>query len=143
MTIEKTFPSNLYGGKIGADCIFDIKKYHDTFGVGSNQNNSDDGDGDLGIGVATKVRTKTKRPSLYRVLLLNDDFTPQEFVVVVLMDIFNKTSDEAQKIMMHVHMNGVGECGVFPYEVAETKVMLVMDAAQKSQHPLQCVMEKK
>ncbi len=105
--------------------------------------NSEKGDDETGIGVATKVRTKTKRPSLYRVLLLNDDFTPQEFVVVVLMDIFNKNSDEAQKIMMHVHMNGVGECGVFPYEVAETKVMLVMDSAQKSQHPLQCVMEKK
>jgi len=122
------------------DGVFDVEKHHN---ISANQNNSDDGDGDLGVGVATKVRTETKRPSLYRVLLLNDDFTPQEFVVVVLMDIFNKTSEEAQKIMMHVHINGVGECGVFPYEVAETKVMLVMDAAQKSQHPLQCVMEKK
>jgi len=111
--------------------------------IAGDKDNSGDGDSDTGIGVATKTRTKTKRPSLYRVLLLNDDFTPQEFVVVVLMDIFNKNSDEAQKIMMHVHVNGVGECGVFPYEVAETKVMLVMDAAQKSQHPLQCVMEKK
>ncbi len=145
MTAEKTFPSNLYNGEIGADSIFDNEKYHGALQVFANQSNSDDGDGDgdLGIGVATKVRTKTKRPSLYRVLLLNDDFTPQEFVVVVLMDIFNKTSEEAQQIMMHVHVNGVGECGVFPYEVAETKVMLVMDAAQKSQHPLQCVMEKK
>jgi len=111
--------------------------------VAGEDDNFDDGDNETGIGVATKTRTKTKRPSLYRVLLLNDDFTPQEFVVVVLMDIFNKNSDEAEKIMMHVHVNGVGECGVFPYEVAETKVMLVMDAAQKSQHPLQCVMEKK
>lgn len=101
-----------------------------------------EGDGDADVGVATKVRTKTKRPNLYRVLLLNDDFTPQEFVVIVLQDIFNLSGADAQKIMMHVHLNNVGECGIYPYEVAETKVMLVMDAAQKAQHPLQCVMEK-
>lgn len=95
------------------------------------------------VGVATKVRPKTKRPSLYRVLLLNDDFTTQEFVVRILMDVFQKGGDDANRIMRHVHMNGVGECGIYPYEVAETKVMLVMDAAQKEQHPLQCVMEKK
>ena len=109
----------------------------------SQADNSDDEGGGLDVGVATKVRPKTKRPSLYRVLLLNDDFTPQEFVVIILQDIFNLSSADAQKIMMHVHMNNVGECGVYPYEVAETKVMLVMDAAQKAQHPLQCVMEKK
>ena len=101
------------------------------------------GDGENESGVATKTRPQTKRPSLYRVLLLNDDFTTQEFVVRILMDIFQKNGDDAQRIMKHVHVNGVGECGVYPYEVAETKVMLVMDAAQKEQHPLQCVMEKK
>ncbi|MCF6302168.1 MAG: ATP-dependent Clp protease adapter ClpS [Devosiaceae bacterium] len=105
--------------------------------------NGDEGEDGANVGVATKVREKTKRPNLYRVLLLNDDFTPQEFVVIILQDIFNLSSSEAQKIMMHVHLNNVGECGVYPYEVAETKVMLVMDAAQKAQHPLQCVMEKK
>ncbi len=105
--------------------------------------NGDKDDRDGEIGVATKVRPKTKRPSLYRVLLLNDDFTTQEFVVRILMDVFQKGGDDAKRIMRHVHMNGVGECGVYPYEVAETKVMLVMDAAQKEQHPLQCVMEKK
>lgn len=117
-----------------------------SFGVGlvmQNQNDDDNGEGGADVGVATRVREKTKRPSLYRVLLLNDDFTPQEFVVIILQDIFNLSSSEAQKIMMHVHLNNVGECGVYPYEVAETKVMLVMDAAQKAQHPLQCVMEKK
>ena len=93
-------------------------------------------------GTATKTRPKTKRPALYRVLLLNDDYTPMEFVVLVLQDVFNKSRDEATRIMLHVHQKGVGECGTFPYEVAETKVTRVMDAARKNQHPLQCVMEK-
>jgi ATP-dependent Clp protease adaptor protein ClpS len=90
----------------------------------------------------TKTKPKTKRPSLYRVLLLNDDYTPMEFVVLVLQDIFNKTREEAMRIMLHVHNKGVGECGVYPFEVAETKVTRVMDTARKNQHPLQCVMEK-
>jgi len=93
-------------------------------------------------GTVTKTRPKTKRPSLYRVLLLNDDYTPMEFVVLVLQDIFNKSREEAMRIMLHVHQKGVGECGVYPYEVAETKVTRVMDIARKNQHPLQCVMEK-
>jgi ATP-dependent Clp protease adaptor protein ClpS len=93
-------------------------------------------------GTVTKTRPKTKRPSLYRVLLLNDDYTPMEFVVLVLQDVFNKPRDEAMRIMLHVHQKGVGECGVFPFEVAETKVTRVMDTARKNQHPLQCVMEK-
>jgi ATP-dependent Clp protease adaptor protein ClpS len=93
-------------------------------------------------GTATKVRPKTKRPSLYRVLLLNDDYTPMEFVVLVLQDVFNKTREDAMRIMLHVHNQGVGECGVYPFEVAETKVTRVMDSARKNQHPLQCVMEK-
>jgi ATP-dependent Clp protease adaptor protein ClpS len=96
-----------------------------------------------GIAVITRTKTQTKRPSLYRVLLLNDDYTPMEFVVHVLERFFNKGREEANVIMMHVHQNGVGECGVFTYEVAETKVTQVMDFARKHQHPLQCVMEKK
>jgi ATP-dependent Clp protease adaptor protein ClpS len=101
-------------------------------------------DDDQGPGVAIITRTKpvVRRPPLYRVLLLNDDFTPMEFVVHVLQHFFNKTYDDAYQIMMHVHQNGVGECGVFTYEVAETKVTLVMDFARKHQHPLQCVMER-
>jgi ATP-dependent Clp protease adaptor protein ClpS len=105
----------------------------------NDQNDDDSGDG---IGVATKTRTKVKRPGLYRVLLLNDDYTPMEFVIAVLQQVFNKNQDEAVSITMHVHNHGVGECGIFPYEVAETKVTQVMDAAKKNQHPLQCVMEK-
>ena len=90
----------------------------------------------------TKTKPKTQKPNLYRVLLLNDDYTPMEFVVLVLQDVFNKTREEATRIMYHVHQKGVGECGVYPYEVAETKVTRVMDTARKNQHPLQCVMEK-
>ncbi|MEO6395863.1 MAG: ATP-dependent Clp protease adapter ClpS [Devosia sp.] len=100
------------------------------------------GSGRSDAATITRTRTKTKRPSLYRVLLLNDDYTPQEFVVLVLQDVFNKTREEAVQIMLHVHTKGVGECGVYPYEVAETKVTRVMDTARKNQHPLQCVMEK-
>lgn len=93
-------------------------------------------------GVATKTRPATKKPSLYRVLLLNDDYTPMEFVVEVLVRIFRKTPEDAATIMLHVHQNGVGMCGVYTYEVAETKVAQVMDAARRGQHPLQCTMEK-
>ena len=101
-----------------------------------------DGKGGTETGTITKTRPKTKRPNLYRVLLLNDDYTPMEFVVLVLQDVFNKSHEEAMQIMLHVHQKGVGECGVYPYEVAETKVTRVMDTARKNQHPLQCVMEK-
>ena len=99
--------------------------------------------GGPGTAVITKTRPQTKRPHLYRVLLLNDDYTPMEFVVHVLERFFNKDHDAAQRIMMHVHQQGIGECGVFTYEVAETKVTQVMDFARKHQHPLQCIMEKK
>src|SRR5262245_7516246 len=93
--------------------------------------------------VITKVKPKTKRPNLYRVLILNDDYTPMEFVVHVLEKFFNKDVEAATKIMLHVHHHGIGECGVFTYEIAETKVTQVMDFARKHQLPLQCVMEKK
>jgi len=93
--------------------------------------------------VVTRPKTKTKRPNMYRVLLLNDDYTPMEFVVHVLERFFQKSREEATQVMLHVHHHGVGECGVYTYEVAETKVTQVMDFARKHQHPLQCVMEKK
>jgi ATP-dependent Clp protease adaptor protein ClpS len=96
-----------------------------------------------GTAVITKTKPQTKRPSLYRVLLLNDDYTPMDFVVHVLERFFNKDPEAARLIMMHVHQHGIGECGVYTYEVAETKVTQVMDFARKHQHPLQCVMEKK
>ena len=110
-------------------------------GAGSRSPGGDDGRS--GTAIITKPKTRTKRPNLYRVLLLNDDYTPMEFVVLVLERFFNKTREDATLIMLHVHQNGVGECGVFTYEVAETKVTQVMDFARKHQHPLQCVMEKK
>src|SRR5262245_62366372 len=96
-----------------------------------------------GTSVITKIKPQTKRPNLYRVLLLNDDYTPMEFVVHVLERFFNKDHGTAHRIMMHVHQHGIGECGIYTYEVAETKVTQVMDFARKHQHPLQCVMEKK
>jgi ATP-dependent Clp protease adaptor protein ClpS len=102
-----------------------------------------DGRGDPAASVITKVKPKTKRPNLYRVLILNDDYTPMEFVVLVLEKFFQKDAEAATQIMLHVHHHGIGECGVFTYEIAETKVTQVMDFARKHQHPLQCVMEKK
>lgn len=89
-----------------------------------------------------EAEQKVERPSLYRVLMLNDDFTPMEFVVHVLQRFFAKTLDEATSIMLQVHHTGVGLCGIYPFEVAETKVMQVMDFSRKHQHPLQCLLEK-
>lgn len=100
-------------------------------------------DGDhTGTGVVTKARPKTKKPSMYKVLMLNDDYTPMEFVVMVLQRFFNMDIEQATQVMLHVHQQGVGVCGVFSYEVAETKVNQVMDAARQNQHPLQCTLEK-
>ena len=103
-----------------------------------------DGDTDPGIRstVITQPKPKTQKPAMYRVLILNDDYTPMEFVVYVLEQFFNKSRDEATRIMLHVHQHGVGVCGIFTYEVAETKVAQVVDAARRHQHPLQCTMEK-
>ncbi|HVC43497.1 MAG TPA: ATP-dependent Clp protease adapter ClpS [Candidatus Binataceae bacterium] len=90
----------------------------------------------------TKEQVKTKRPSLYKCILLNDDYTPMEFVVEVLKTIFHKGHPEATRIMLHVHQNGMGVAGVYPFEIAETKVKTVEELARESQYPLKCVMEK-
>lgn len=107
---------------------------------------ADDASGDDGseseIGVATKTRTKPKKPNQYKVLLLNDDYTPMEFVVMVLKRFFSMDIEQATRVMLHVHQKGVGVCGIFTYEVAETKVNQVMDFAKQNQHPLQCTLEK-
>ena len=95
-----------------------------------------------GSDLATRQKPETRRPSLYKVLMLNDDYTPMDFVVQVLQQFFNKTEEEAHRIMLHVHQRGVGVCGVFTYEVAETKVNQVMDLAREHQHPLQCTIER-
>ncbi len=94
------------------------------------------------FGLSTQTRVRTKKPSLYRVLLLNDDYTPMEFVVYILEQFFNRSREQATRIMLHVHQKGVGLCGVYTYEVAETKVAQVLDLAKRHEHPLQCVMEK-
>ena len=107
----------------------------------SNEEDNENGTG-IGVGVVSKTAPKTKRPSLYKVLLLNDDYTPQEFVVWLLQSVFNKDAEDAVRIMMHVHQNGVGVCGVYTYEVAETKVAQVMEISRRNQHPLQCTMER-
>ena len=96
-----------------------------------------------GTALITRTKPQTRRPHMYRVLLLNDDYTTQDFVVIVLRKYFNKSMEEATRIMLLVHNHGVGECGVYTYEVAETKVTQVMEFARRHQHPLQCIMEKK
>ncbi|MHA1524457.1 MAG: ATP-dependent Clp protease adapter ClpS [Alphaproteobacteria bacterium] len=103
-----------------------------------NDDGADNGD----TIVAPKTHTRTKKPSMYKVLLLNDDYTPMEFVVHILQNVFGKGANDATQIMLHVHQRGVGVCGVYPFEVAETKVTQVMNFARTNQHPLQCTMEK-
>ena len=104
--------------------------------------NNDDNQNDIQRGILLDSKPQTKKPSMYNVLLMNDDYTPMEFVVMVLEKVFNKKSEEATQIMLHVHKNGIGVCGTFTYEVAETKCKAVMDLAKKNEHPLQCTMEK-
>lgn len=102
----------------------------------------DEGSSDSDFAVKTKTKAKPKKPSQYKVLMLNDDYTPMEFVVMVLKRFFSMNLEEATQVMMHVHKRGIGVCGIFPYEVAETKVNQVMDMARQHQHPLQCTLEK-
>jgi len=106
------------------------------------QNQNSNIDNDLQRGVILEAKPKTKKPSMYNVLLLNDDYTPMEFVVLVLEKIFNKKQEEATQIMLHVHRNGVGVCGTYTFEVAESKCKAIIDFAKKNEHPLQCTMER-
>lgn len=117
--------------------LSDIKRF-----IVSGEGGVPDRPGRTETGVLTRTRTRLQKPSMYRVLLLNDDFTPMDFVVHVLERFFSKNRQEATEIMLQVHRRGVGVCGVYTYEVAETKVNLVMDYARKNEHPLQCTMEK-
>ena len=109
--------------------------------MNSDQNNTND-QYNTQRGLLLEPKPKTKKPSMYNVLLMNDDYTPMEFVVMVLENVFNKKSEEATQIMLHVHKNGIGVCGTFTYEVAESKCKAVMNLAKKNDHPLQCTMEK-
>lgn len=97
---------------------------------------------DSGTDIVTETKPKTKKPSLYKVLLLNDDYTPMEFVVYILERFFNMSREDATRVMLHVHQKGVGVCGVYTFEVAETKVAQVMNFSRQNEHPLQCTMEK-
>lgn len=112
----------------------------DVILAAGSDDDGDDGFDDTGLGVVTQ--TRTKKPSPYKVLMLNDDFTPMEFVVLVLQRFFSMNMDDATRVMLQVHQRGVGVCGVFSYEVAETKVTRVIDFARENQHPLQCTLEK-
>jgi ATP-dependent Clp protease adaptor protein ClpS len=103
---------------------------------------ADQGDGGIVTERRTKPQSKTKKPALYKCILLNDDYTPMEFVVEILKQIFHKPQAEATRIMLHVHQNGMGVAGIYPYEIAETKVRTVEELARESQFPLKCVMEK-
>jgi ATP-dependent Clp protease adaptor protein ClpS len=105
-------------------------------------NDDREDEGPPGVGIATRTRTRTKKPTPYKVLLLNDDYTPMEFVVLVLQRFFRMNMEDATRVMLHVHQKGVGVCGIFSYEVAETKVTQVIDFARENQHPLQCTLEK-
>ncbi len=111
----------------------------------SREDGGSNGGGDQG-GIVTERRTRektrTKRPPLYKCILLNDDYTPMEFVVEILKSIFHKAHAEATRIMLHVHQNGMGVAGVYPFEIAETKVKTVEELARESQFPLKCVMEQ-
>lgn len=119
--------------------------YNFASGGGSDENSGGpgkDGAPNANTGLALKTRPKTQKPSLYKVILLNDDYTPMEFVVHVLEKFFNKSRAESTDIMLHVHRRGVGVCGIFTYEIAEAKVAQVMDFARANEQPLQCTMEK-
>jgi ATP-dependent Clp protease adaptor protein ClpS len=113
-----------------------------TGGSGAGDGGDDGAGRDAATGVVTRTRPETRKPSLYKVLMLNDDYTPMEFVVHVLQRFFRMSLEDATRVMLHVHQRGVGVCGIFTYEVAETKVTQVMDFAKQHQHPLQCTLEK-
>jgi ATP-dependent Clp protease adaptor protein ClpS len=115
----------------------------DALAITAMANRKDvDNDDDTGAGLATRTLTRTKKPSPYKVLMLNDDYTPMEFVVLCLQRFFRMGMEDATRVMLHVHQRGVGVCGIFSYEVAETKVSQVTDFARENQHPLQCTLEK-
>lgn len=143
-TVIDDAPSGGSHGTVGRDSEPQGASSPDSVPPGSPGRSSDDdyGDQDLDVSVVVRPTTKTRKPAMYRVLMLNDDYTPMEFVVHVLERFFSKTRDEATAVMLQVHQRGVGVCGVFTYEVAESKVTQVMDLARQNQHPLQCTLEK-
>ena len=137
--------STLFGGDVFhiVDEMIEVVKYPISLRVQMTRGTADNDVGEGSeIGVVVRAKPKTKKPAMYQVIMLNDDYTPMEFVILVLERFFSKSSEEATQIMMHVHQKGVGVCGVFTFEVAEMKVQQVMDLARQHQHPLQCTLEK-
>ena len=124
--------------RAGSSIVFSVSQGQ-NFGMSEKKG---PGNGEGQTGIATKARPKTKKPSMYKVLMLNDDYTPMEFVVLVLQRYFSMDIEDATRVMLQVHQQGVAVCGVFTYEVAETKVAQVIDFARENQHPLQCTLEK-
>lgn len=123
-------------------CFDDISPRVRPAHAGPDSDREGGGDGSGQVGIATRTRTRPKKPDQYKVLMLNDDYTPMEFVVLVLKRYFKMDMEQATRVMLHVHQRGVGVCGIFSMEVAETKVNQVMDFAKQNQHPLQCTLEK-
>lgn len=122
--------------------LFDMELMSDSQDPPFDDDHGDGAERDPDAGLMLKVRPKTRKPSMYKVVLLNDDFTPMDFVIHILEKFFNKNRQDATDIMMQVHRRGVGVCGIYTYEIAETKVTQVMDYARKHEQPLQCTMEK-
>lgn len=116
---------------------------HSTVRIMQNEKGKNWDDSRQGAVILPKMKVKLQKPKLYRVLLLNDDYTPMDFVVFILENFFQKNFEEATRIMLNVHQNGVGECGIYNYEVAEMKIVQVRECARQNEHPLQCVMEWK
>ena len=110
--------------------------------MGEEKNNNVDGNSKNDTGVIEKTKQKTKKPSMYKVVMLNDDYTPMEFVVEMLQVYFSKTQEQATEIMLHIHQRGLGICGLYTYEIAESKATQVLEKARKNQHPLQIKLEK-
>ena len=135
--LSNAAPAAIFGA-MQASCEHSVR----FLATAGGDNDEDGGPGGLAVGVVTRTRARTRRPSLYKVLMLNDDYTPMEFVVHVLQRFFKMDMEEATRVMLQVHQRGVGVCGIFSYEVAETKVNQVMDFARQNQHPLQCTLEK-
>ena len=109
--------------------------------MSSESSNGSNGLGDTGT-VVLEDKPDLKEPPMYQVVLLNDDFTPMEFVANVIRQVFNKTQDAATRIMLQIHTEGIGICGTYSFEIAETKMNQVLNLAKESQHPLQCIIEK-
>lgn len=140
-TLRKTRYSLDFGSRLSPR-PFSIDNMGSSHGADDNGGESGEGDSSSGTATISKPKSETKTPSLYRVILMNDDFTPMDFVIHVLQKFFNKDYTEATKIMLQVHQQGAGVCGVFSYEIAETKVYQVNQYSRQNRHPLKCTMEK-